>query len=75
MAVTTAIEWLAAADGIGHAQPRHGRDRTACGLPRIDPRWAHGIRVRHDTCLERVGITVRDPRDVAPGEQTEMFGR
>jgi hypothetical protein len=69
-------DWLALADGIGHSQPRHGRDRTACGLQRIDPRFAHPIRVRCPECLEVVGMAVRRP--VVPeteGEIREAWGK
>lgn len=72
-------EWLALRDGVGHAQPPHGRERTACGEPRIDPRFAHPIRVRCEPCLDKVGITVPmrgvamrgdNVEPVAPGQIT-----
>lgn len=55
-------EWIALADGIAHAQPARGRRWTACGKPRIDPRYAHPIRSRCPDCLSIVGLTVAVPR-------------
>jgi hypothetical protein len=52
-------EWIALADGIAHAQPARGRRGTACGLRRIDPRYAHPATGRCLDCLATVGITVR----------------
>ena len=54
----TAPDWLALADGIGHAQPRYGREKAACGNPRIEPRFAHPIKRRCTECLDLVGISV-----------------
>lgn len=67
MAATATIrpaahDWLALRDGVGHSQPRHGRERTACGAPRIDPRFAHPIRERCGACLDVVGVVVPGPR-------------
>lgn len=67
MAATATIrpaahDWLALRDGVGHSQPRYGRERTACGAPRIDPRLAHPIRERCGACLDVVGVTVPGPR-------------
>lgn len=51
-------DWLALADGLTHAQPRHGRERAACDAPRIDPRFHHPGRPRCPECLDRIGIVV-----------------
>lgn len=66
-----ATDWLALRDGVGHAQPRYGRERTVCGEPRIDPRFAHPIKERCGTCIERDGITVSVRPSALRGDNVE----
>jgi hypothetical protein len=67
-------DWLAQSDGIGHSQPRFGRDRTACGLQRIDPRFAHSIKVQCVECRDVVGVTVRRPAPITESEHRLLDG-
>ena len=68
MAATATIkpaarEWITGTDGISHSQPVHGRERAACGAPRLDPRFHRPdlYRERCAACLERDGLSMPAP--------------
>jgi hypothetical protein len=70
-----AREWLTGTDGVAHSQAVHGRERTACGAPRLDPRFARPDLRREfcGTCLDVDGITVPRPgQAVAPESESEL---
>lgn len=46
--------WLAARDGIGHAQGKGRAIRTACGARALDERHAWPIQRRCEGCVEAV---------------------
>lgn len=47
--------WLAGKDRVGHATSP-GLPRTACGLRRLDERFAWPERTRCPECLEALGL-------------------
>jgi hypothetical protein len=73
-AKTVAREWIALRDGIAHSQPARGRQRTACGKPRIDPRYAHPIVSHCPACTARLATPARPALPWSESELRAVHG-